>query len=140
MGIFVDYLNNPYQNLNNTPRTLINTSAYSHPVWVQSLIIANTGAQDIRINVQFVRTQISPDVTTTIFLVKDFLVPTARQPKEYKSTTIFNTVDLVETLGLRKNLQYTANITEKLVCFSNGYSEIFDCCIEFNVLNELPLS
>jgi len=132
MGIFIDYKSNPFNNLNNTPQTIVETTA--NTLWVQSIIITNLGESDIRINLKFVRAT-TPSVPE-IFLTKDFLIPAATNPREYRDRTLFNTVDLVEVLGIKKNLQYGVGLTESLVCYSNGYSQVFDCCVDYSSLNE----
>jgi hypothetical protein len=136
MGIFVNYLSNPFSNLDDNPTTaIVETSLVQpHTIWVQAIIITNLGNADIGINLKFVRS--TP--ATEIFLVKNFSVPAFNNPKEFKDKTLFNTVDLVDVLGIKKNLQYGIGATEKLICYSNGYTQKFDCCVEYSVLNDLP--
>jgi hypothetical protein len=51
----------------------------------------------------------------------------------------YKTVDIIDTTGVI-NLQYsvTPYISDRLVCFSNGYTQIFDCDVIYAQLNELP--
>jgi len=136
MGIFVNYPSNLFSSLSDTPQTIIQTTTNS--IWVQAIIVTNLGEEDIRVNLKFVRDTGS---ITEIFLAKNFLVPNYKVPREYKDKTLFNTVDLVDTLGIKKNLQYFSipNLTESLVIYSNGYNQKFDCSIEYTLLNELPM-
>ena len=136
MGIFVNYLSNPFTGLKNIPQTIIETGTNS--LWVQSLIITNTSADDIRINLEFIR-YVNGVINTKNFLAYNFLIPSYKNPREYKNTTLFNTVDLVDVLGIKKNLEYTSTITESLVCYSNGTQQIFDCDVSYALLNELPM-
>jgi len=141
VSIFVDYLSNPFSNLSNTPQTIITTSTNS--LWVQSLIITNTGEEDIRINFKFVRTTThlsDPPSIIEIFLAKNFLVPSYKTISSQKELVLYNTVDLVKVLGIPMNLQYTPEITESLIMYSNGYTQIFDCSVIYSRLNELPMS
>lgn len=138
MSIFVDYLSNPFNHLSNTPQIIVMTSTNS--LWVQSLIVTNIGEEDIRVNLKFVRNVTDPLENVEIFLAKNFLIPSYKSISSQTEPMLFNTVDLVKVLGIPMNLQYTSNITESLAIYSNGYTQIFDCCVIYSRLNELPLS
>ena len=138
MSIFVDYLSNPFSNLKNTPQIIIMTSTNS--LWIQSLIVTNTGEEDIRINLKFMRNITDPLGNVGIFLAKNFLIPSYKTISSQKEPVLYNTVDLVKVLGIPMNLQHTSNITESLTIYSNGYTQIFDCSVIYSRLNELPMS
>jgi hypothetical protein len=138
MSIFVDYLSNPFSNLSNTPQIIIMTSTNS--LWVQSLIVTNTGEEDIRVNLKFMRNITDPLGNVGIFLAKNFLIPSYKTISTQKEVSLYNTVDLVKSLGIPMNLQYTSNITESLAIYSNGYTQLFDCSVIYSRLNELPMS
>jgi hypothetical protein len=138
MSIFVDYLSNPFSNLSNTPQIIIMTSTNS--LWIQSLIVTNTGEEDIRINLKFMRNIIDPLGNVGIFLAKNFLIPSYKTISSQKEPVLYNTVDLVKVLSIPMNLQYTSNITESLTIYSNGYTQIFDCSVIYSRLNELPMN
>jgi hypothetical protein len=126
MGIFVDYPSNPFADISETPTTIL--VADTHPLLVNGLIVCNKGAQDIRFNLKKLRTQISP---VEIYYINEF---------EIKA---FETVDVVARLGLEIFLEYSAtpdpSVVDSLFCFTNGYTQIFDCEISYTRLNDLPL-
>lgn len=125
MGIFVDYLSNPFASLSNTPQSIV--VADMHTIWVTAIDITNRGAAPIRINLQKERNQTSP---ITIYRLNEFEV----KP--------FSSVDLVKKITGVINLQYSSApaISDSLVCFSNGYTQIFDCEVTYATLNELPIN
>lgn len=51
----------------------------------------------------------------------------------------YSTIDLIDTTGVI-HLQYNNSpyISDSLVCFSNGYTQLFDCDVNYVQLNELP--
>ncbi len=68
-----------------------------------------------------------PNLPHTIFLTNEFeILP-------------YKTVDICDSIGIL-NLQYsiTPYISDSLTCFSNGYTQIFDCEVTYAQLNELP--
>jgi hypothetical protein len=134
VSIFVDYLSNPFSNL-------ITTGTNS--LWVQSLIVTNTGEENIRVNLKFIRTTThlsDPPSIIEIFLAKNFLVPSYKTISSQEPPVLYNTVDLVKVLGIPMNLQHTPEITESLAIYSNGYTQIFDCSVIYSRLNELPMN
>lgn len=130
MGIFVDYPVNPFSGLTSTPTTILATGSVLnlHPLQVNSITICNRGAQDIRFNLQRNRTGDNP---VTTFIINQF---------EIKA---YETVEIMERLGLQIFLEYSAApnpiIIDSLICFSNGYTQIFDCEVDYTRLNDLPL-
>ena len=89
MSIFVDYLSNPFSNLKNTPQIIIMTSTNS--LWIQSLIVTNTGEEDIRINLKFMRNITDPLGNVGIFLAKNFLIPSYKTISSQKEPVLYNT-------------------------------------------------
>jgi hypothetical protein len=130
MGIFVDYPVNPFSGLKETPTIILATGDDQniHPLQVNSINICNRGNQTIRFNLQRERTG---DVSITTFLINQF---------EIKA---YETVDVIARLGLQIFLEYSVTpnpvINDALVCFSNGYTQIFDCEVNYTRLNDLPL-
>lgn len=130
MGIFVDYPVNPFSGLASTPTTILTTGSglNLHPLQVNSITICNRGAQDIRFNLKRERTG---DAPVTTFIINQF---------EIKA---YETVDVIERLGLQIFLEYSIApnpvIADSLICFSNGYTQVFDCEVNYTRLNDLPL-
>lgn len=127
MGVFVDYLSSPFADVSETPTTILEASA--HSLLVNGLIVCNTGAQDIVFGLRKLRTQALP---IEISYVNRFTI------KAYE------TVDIISRIGLQVILEYstaeTPNIVDSLICFSDGYSQIFDCEISYTKLNETPIT
>jgi|SRR5271154_250632 len=53
----------------------------------------------------------------------------------------YTTIDIIDITGVI-NLEYNLipYISDSLVCFSNGYTQIFDCDVIYAQLNELPMT
>lgn len=145
MSKFIDYLVNPFSNLGNDEETIIEATVNS--LWIQAINIVNTGEDDIRINLRFIRTEIdSTDIDSPVYTVmnnkfeaKNFLVPSYKNVKN----GLFNTVNLVEAISITTNLQHSKidndKVTvDKLNIYSNGYTQKFDCSVVYSVLKELP--
>jgi hypothetical protein len=126
MGIFVDYPSNPFANIINAPTTIL--VANTNPLQVNGLIVCNRVGQPIRFNLKKIRTQTSP---VEIFYINEFEI------KPYE------TVDVIAKIGLQIFLEYSAtpdpSVSDSLVCFTNGYTQICDCEISYTRLNDLPL-
>jgi hypothetical protein len=126
MGIFVDYPSNPFANVINVPTTIL--VADTNPLQVNGLIVCNRVGQPIRFNLKKIRTQTSP---VEIFYINEFEI------KPYE------TVDVIAKIGLQIFLEYSAtpdrSVSDSLVCFTNGYTQICDCEISYTRLNDLPL-
>ena len=141
MGAFVDYMINPFSGLSNTPTTILTTTA--HTLCIQRLVVTNLGTQDIRINLKFIRT-IDGNESTNTFVVKDFLIPHAKNTIVYNDKIIlFNTVNLVEIPSIITTMQYNtdgADLSDAYQIYSSGYTQEFDCHIEYQELNETPLA
>ena len=119
MSIFVDYLSKPFVSVANTPTELL--KADSGVLLVGSIIVCNKSSGPIRFNLQKLR-----NGENDIFLVNEFQVDA------------YQSVDILEKLGLRTYLQYSSvpAISDSLICYSNGYSQEFDCDIAYTRLNE----
>lgn len=130
MGIFVDYPVNPFTGLKDVPTVILATGSglNLHPLQVNAITVCNRGTQTIRFNLQRERTG---DDEITTFIINQF---------EIKA---YETVDVIERLGLQIFLEYSIApnpvITDSLICFSNGYTQIFDCEVNYTRLNDLPL-
>jgi len=124
MGVFVDYLSRRFSGLKDVETTIL--TANTHPIIVLSLRVTNRTSYKILVNLKAIRTG-SGAVTT----YEDNQFPL--EPYER--------IDLVKECGHEFHLEYkdTPAISESLVIFSNGYTQIFDCNISYITLNDLPL-
>ena len=127
MGIFVDYTSNPFANVINVPTTIL--VADTNPLQVNGLIVCNRVGQPIRFFLKKARMQTPP--VEPIFLINEFPIGP------------YETVDVVAKLGLQIFLQYSTTpnplISDSLICFTSGYTQIIDCEISYTRLNDLPL-
>jgi len=88
------------------------------PTFLNAVNICNTSSDNIRINLQIVRLLISPKQEN--FLVRNVLI----QPNESNNLI---------SLG---NLEVFLKDGDNILCFSDGYSQQFDCTICYTELNE----
>jgi hypothetical protein len=86
--------------------------------WLQTSTITAVGTSPITFET---------NVATTIYYVNELEIAP------------YSTVDIVDTIGVL-NLQYEVGpyISDRLLCFSNGYTQVFDCEVTCAQLNELP--
>jgi hypothetical protein len=129
-GILTTPLSLRYYNLSSTPTTIIETS--TNVIQVVGIDICNKGKQNIRINLQY----ISSDDSNPTYKFKNFQVKSFNNLEKGES----NSVDLITKAQTEYTLQYTTSppLTNSLVCFSNGYTQKFDCTVYYYTLNELP--
>jgi len=119
---YVSYLSAPFASLSNHSQTILTASA--HTLFVNGLMVCNKGSDTIRFNLQKTRDS-TPSVT--INYINQYEIPA------------YGVVDVIAVLGLQIFLQYTSgppSIHDSLQCFSNGYTQIFDCEISYTQLNE----
>lgn len=123
MGVFVDYLPKRFSGLKDVETTLLTTN--THPIIVTSLRVTNRTSSKILVNLKAIR---DDGVITTTYEDNNFDI------EPYKR------MDLVKECGHAFYLEYknTPSISESLVIYSNGYTQIFDCNISYITLNELP--
>lgn len=133
MSIFIDYPNKVFSNLSKDSTTLIETN--SNSLWINSIIVCNKGNQTIRFNLKLVKTQ---DTPAESFLINE--LPIA--PFKSINALEFLEKDSTSFKGGVLHLEYSAtpSISDSLVCFSNGATQIFDCTVNFTRLNELPIA
>lgn len=136
MGSFLDYKSNIFSGLEKVPQTIV--AATENNIWVNAIILTNLGEEEIRVNLQLTRTFTSGS-PLTIYLAYNFPIPSYKSPRKFGEKTLVNTVELVEFLGIRKNLEHTNSFSDSLKCFSNGYTQIFDCSVDYAALKELPI-
>jgi len=124
MGVFVNYLSKRFANLKEVPTTIL--TANTHPIIVTSLRVTNRTEYKILINLKNVRNEVS--VTTTY------------EDNQFKLEP-YEKIDLVQRCGNEFHLEYqdSPSISESLVIYSNGYTQLFDCNISYITLNDLPL-
>ena len=125
MGVFVDYPSGPFSTLKDVETTIL--TANTHPIQVSGIIVCNRTSSAILVNLKKIRSQTSP---VTIYTINEFRIEA------------YDTVDIVAIKGLKINLEYSTTpnpISDRLVIYSNGYSQIFDCDISYMRLNDLPI-
>lgn len=88
------------------------------PTFLNAVNICNISEDNIRMNLQIVRLLTNPKQES--FLVRNVLI----QPNES-----YNLI----ALG---NLEVFLKDGDNVLCFSNGYSQLFDCTICYTELNE----
>lgn len=122
---FVDYIPASFSNINKTPTTLV--TANENTLVVNSLIVCNRGKTSIRFNLKKITIE-TPD--RQIFLINEYEI------KPY------NTIDIVKEKGLNIFLRHSnaPSVSDSLVCFSNGLTQIFDCELNYTQLKQLPLN
>lgn len=120
-----------FSGLVNVPTTILTAS--TNVLLVYSIRITNRTANTIRINVQKVRTQ---NIPVSIFYINEFEI------EAYATTEIVSPPTKSEGKELPILLEYsrTPSISDSLKCFSNGYTQEFDCEITYMQLNELPFN
>lgn len=113
-------MNNKFMDISSSPTTILSTGSELNlcPLLVKNIIVYNKGTQNIKFNLRRERIKNYP---ITLFLINEFLI----RPYE--------TIDLIEKFGLQIVFEYNTSpsISDSLVCFSNDYTQIFDC--EVNV-------
>lgn len=124
MGVFVNYPSDLFSGLANANTTIL--TANTTPILVSGIIVCNKTPYKILVNLQKIRTQTG---TTSVFIINELEI----EP--------YDTVDIVAKKGLKIYLEYNTvaipSISDSLVIFSNGYTQIFDCDISYITLNVL---
>ena len=105
-----------YSNLSDQNTVVLN--AEDKMIFLHAVNVCNTSDENIRINLQMTSLLTTPIEES--FLIKDVLI----QPNESHNLL---------ALG---NLQVFLKAGDSLSCFSNGYSQLFDCIICYSVSNE----
>lgn len=128
MGVFIDEKSNIFSGLNKTPITIIETGSTTIPntVVIDNIIIFNLTSDSIRINLQKIRTSTS---NSTMNYTK------------YLEVKKYQTVDLLKALnleGIKLYYQKTPESKDKLICFSDTPTQMFDCEVNYNILKETP--
>jgi uncharacterized membrane protein len=128
MGVFIDEKSNIFAGLNKTPTIIVETGVNTipHIVVIDNIIIFNLKSETIRINLQKIRTS---SLDTTMNYTK------------YLEVKGYQTVDLLKKLeleGLKLYYQTSPEIKDKLICFSDTPTQIFDCEVNYNILKETP--
>jgi hypothetical protein len=123
-----------------TPWILTRSTDYNKPGQINKgdLIVIQNGT--VNGTVTFVQTEIIVNigVSPILFTVN---TPTSSQlinEFEIKPYTNFNVLETTGLLRLQYNLR--PYMSDKLVCFSNGYTQLFNCNIVYLELNETPLT
>ena len=128
MGVFVNYIPLPFAGLNNIPTTIL--TANTNQLVVNGIMVCNYLKQDMRFNLKKHRAQATP---VEIFYIVNFEV------KAGQSVDILEETNIKEIL-LEYDNTVTPAISDSLICYSNGYTQVFDCEVTYTQLNELPMS
>ncbi len=112
---FIEYESLIFANLADQKTVLLSVEK---PTFLNAVNICNTSEANIRINLQIVRLLENPKQEN--YLVKNVLI----QPNESHN---------LMSLG---NLEVFLKDGDNLLCFSNGYSQLFDCTICYMGMNE----
>ena len=103
---------------------------YPNALIVNSIIVCNYGEQDIRFNLKRVGSTMLLD-TFDNFLTYNLEI------KSYKTdqsdSRKLNTIDVITLVGMQIFLE----IGDSLICYSNGYTQKFDCEVNYTKLNGL---
>jgi len=116
---FVNYESLLFANLADQKSVLLSVEK---PTFLNAVNICNITDSNIRINLQIIRLLVSPSIEN--FLVRNVLIP---------SNESRNLISLGD-------LEVFLQDGDNLLCFSNGYSQIFDCAVCYTTLNELPIT
>jgi hypothetical protein len=120
-----------------TPWVLTRASDYDMPSEIQAGDIINITSGTVNMGTQWEQTA----TVTTIGTDPVIFVANSKSTITYINQYLINpysTVDVIGTLG-NLNIMYsnTPYISDQLVCYSNGYTQIFDCEVVYSQLNEL---
>lgn len=86
--------------------------------WNQTSVVTTIGVNPIT----FV-----PETFESIYLINELEI------------SPFATIDIIDTTGvIQLNFSRFPYISDSLSCFSNGYTQVFDCDVNYARLNELP--
>jgi hypothetical protein len=134
MGAFVDLPVNRFTNLSNTPQVIVSTSpsTNTNALNIDSITICNRGAQPILIFLKRIR--VDNGSTMENFIVNYFEIDGYNQSN-------YSSVNIVGELELQIRLNYQpipSPLYESLVCYSNGYTQVFDCEVNYTKFNDLP--
>lgn len=115
---FVEYDSLIFANLADQKVVLLSAE---NTVFLNAVNICNTSLEDLRINLKTVRLLDSPSVEN--FNVHNVLI----KPNQ--------SCNLVSLFGLEIFLRDG----DSLLCFSGGYTQVFDCTVCYTKLNEPPI-
>jgi hypothetical protein len=122
------------------PWVLTRASDYNKPAQINKgdLIVIQAGT--LNSGITFVQTEIITAIGTSPILFAVNTSSTSIIMNEFEIAPYAN-INVLQTTGLLR-LQYnlTPYMSDKLVCFSNGYTQLFDCNIVYLELNETPLN
>lgn len=147
--ILVKNQNNAFQNgiytlttLGNgsTPWVLTRSTDYNSPTQIHNgdLIPVTNGINNAGTN--WLQTSTVTTIGTSLITFVLTAPTTIYYSNEFEINP-YDTVDIIDIIGVL-NLQYnrTPYMADSLVCFSNGYTQIFDCEVNYAQLNELPMA
>ncbi len=112
---FIDYKTLPFNNLSDSTEVLLSAEMST---WVNAVNICNLSDDNIRLNLQFVRS-LNVDEPTYTPIRQNVLIQKN------------------ESLDLIKDLKIQLENGDNLLCFSNGYNEKFSCLLCYTELNDL---
>ena len=125
---------------NSIPWVLTRSNDYNKPAQINKGDLIVTQAGTLNGGVIFVQTEIVTIIGTSPIL---FIVNTSFSSvikNEFEIPPYANINVLQDTGLLRLQYNLTPYMSDQLVCFSNGYTQLFDCNIVYLELNETPLN
>lgn len=122
-----------------TPWVLTRTSDFDTPTEINVGDIINVSKGTINTNTQWEQTSSVTTIGTDPITFIANISSTINYLNEFQINP-YSTVDIMEFIDTL-NIVYSTNpyINDKLVCFTNGYTQVFDCEVVYAQLNELPL-
>lgn len=113
-------MNNKFIDISSSPTTILSTGSELNlcQLLVKDIIVYNKGTQNIKFNLRRERIENNP---TTIFIINEFLI------RPYEIINIIR-----QPIFLEYNT--SPSIIDSLVCFSNDYTQTFDCEVNFNLI------
>ena len=140
MGAFIKPLINQFNNLANVPTVIVQTDEIINPNWmdVESITFCNVSPQPIRISLRRITYENGVQSATNLLVNQHELnIPGNKE----------STINIVKDYGLDLQIQYengspplTPTITDQLLCYSNGYTQIFDCEVNYISYKETPIT
>jgi hypothetical protein len=102
---------------------ITNGTVNANTIWRQTSTITTIGINPIT----FI-----PNINTTIFYINEFEIA------PYETVNVIDN-ERISIGFLNLEFSRTPYVTDSLMCFSNGYTQVFDCEVCYAQLNELPM-
>jgi hypothetical protein len=122
------------------PWVLTRSTDYNKPGQINNgdLIYIQSGTANGAITFVQTQTITSIGVSPILFVTN---IPVTTQLRNEFEIKPYDSINILQSIGLLR-LQYNLRpfVSDKLVCYSNGYTQLFDCDIVYLELNETPLT